>query len=157
MIYINKYHTDIVTPDTTERTEEVITSLVELWKKSVKASHEFLTETDIENLIPTVRDALKNINHLIIVRSSNEEIGFMGIEESKIEMLFISPEYFGHGLGKQLVKNAINDYGCMFVDVNEQNPKAENFYRRMGFKEFERTELDEQGNPFPIIKMRLYE
>lgn len=51
---------------------------------------------------------------------------------------------------------AIRDYGCIYVDVNEQNPKARNFYRHLGFREYERTEYDEQGRPFPIIKMKLH-
>ena len=37
--------------------------------------------------------------------------------------------------------------------MNEQNPQAEGFYRHLGFRTFERTETDGQGNPFPILKM----
>lgn len=50
---------------------------------------------------------------------------------------------------------AIRDYGCIYVDVNEENPKARNFYRHLDFREYERTESDSQGRPFPIIKMEL--
>lgn len=41
-------------------------------------------------------------------------------------------------------------------NVNEQNPKARNFYRHLGFREYERTDSDSQGRPFPIIKMELH-
>ena len=70
-------------------------------------------------------------------------------------MLFVSPDYFGKGIGKLLVHTAIKDYHINYVDVNEQNPQAEGFYRHIGFQTFERTEIDEQGNPFPILKMKL--
>ena len=108
-------------------TEELILSLLNLWKESVKASHHFLTESDIHNLIPDVCLALKSVE-----------------------------DYFGCGFGKRLMDIAIKDYGCTYVDVNEQNPKARNFYRHLGFQEYERTAYDEQGRPFPIIKMELH-
>lgn len=41
------------------------------------------------------------------------------------------------------------------VDVNEQNPKALRFYERCGFTVYQRDEIDGQGNPFPILRMRL--
>ena len=41
-----------------------------------------------------------------------------------------------------------------YVDVNEQNPQAVGFYNHMGFKVFKKSELDEQGNPFPILHMK---
>lgn len=136
-----------------ERTEEVVTSLVSLWERSVRASHHFLSERDIEEFIPQVGDYIRAIENLLILYHSKKLVGFMGIENHKIEMLFISPDYFGCGFGKELVTVAIRDYGCIFVDVNEQNPNAEQFYRHLGFCVFERTEEDEQGNPFPILKM----
>lgn len=41
------------------------------------------------------------------------------------------------------------------MDVNEQNPQAVGFYKHMGFDTFKRSEFDEQGNPFPILHMKL--
>ena len=140
-----------------DRDASLISSMVSLWEKSVKASHDFLSEVDIKNLIPIVKIAIKEIENLIILYHCDMPVGFIGIEQRKIEMLFVSPEYFGCGFGKELVDMAIKDYGCIFVDVNEQNPKARDFYYRMGFRQYERTDIDEQGNPFPIIKMKLYE
>lgn len=49
---------------------------------------------------------------------------------------------------------AISQYGVRYVDVNEQNPQAIGFYEHIGFEVFERTEFDEQDNPFPILKMK---
>ncbi len=70
-------------------------------------------------------------------------------------MLFVAPASFGKGIGRQLVELAIARYGVQYVDVNEQNPLAAGFYRHIGFEMFERLEMDEQGNPFPILKMKL--
>lgn len=40
-------------------------------------------------------------------------------------------------------------------DVSRQRELALAIYQHWGFKAYERTELDDQGNPFPIVRMRL--
>lgn len=46
------------------------------------------------------------------------------------------------------------DLNVEYVDVNEQNPDAVKFYERMGFRTFHRDASDDQGNPFPILRMK---
>lgn len=41
------------------------------------------------------------------------------------------------------------------VTVNEQNPQAVGFYEHMGFRTYKRTDLDEEGNPYPLLYMKL--
>lgn len=138
-----------------ERTEEIISNLINLWNASVRASHHFLTEEDILNLTPYVDEAIRYVTTLFVTYQENIPVAFLGLEKDKIEMLFVSPTCFGKGIGKQLVRTAIEDYHVCYVDVNEQNPQAVGFYRHLGFHTFERTETDEQGNLFPILKMQL--
>ena len=130
-------------------------AITRLWESSVRASHHFLTEGDIIGLKPYVKEALQAICTLLVAREGQEYAAFYGIQDGKIEMLFAAPEYFGKGIGRQLVGIAVKDYGATLVDVNEQNPKAAGFYRHMGFEEYRRDETDDQGNPFPILRMRL--
>ena len=137
------------------RTAEFVYQLVAVWNISVRTSHHFLTEQDINNLVPQVTVALQGIEHLIVVWEDGVPVGFMGIQEHKIEMLFLSSSCIGKGLGKDLINLAISRYDAKYVDVNVQNEKAEGFYRHMGFHAFQRDETDEQGNPFPILHMRL--
>ena len=82
-------------------------------------------------------------------------LGFVGIEGSKIEMLFISDKARGKGIGKQLLQYAIEQLGSNKVDVNEQNPLAVGFYEYMGFKVVSRSPFDDIGKPFPILHMTL--
>ena len=100
--------------------------------------------------------ALSDISHLVIETDENENpIAFMGIEKNKLEMLFIKDSERGKGIGKQLLNYGINNYNVNELAVNEQNPKAKGFYEYMGFKVFQRNELDDQGNPYPVLYMRL--
>ncbi len=136
------------------KTERLLTSLTTVWEKSVRATHHFLTEQDIQNLLPICRKAMEAVD-LYVVNDNERPIAFMGISGDKIEMLFVSPDHFRQGTGQRLVRLAIDEYKIRYVDVNEQNPHALAFYRKMGFQVFERTETDEFGNPFPILKMKL--
>ncbi len=139
-----------------KRDATLINQLVAVWNISVRTSHDFLTEEDITGLFPHVEAALKNIERLVIVWEGHIPIGFMGIQERKIEMLFLSLSCIGKGIGKELVNLATGKFAAEYVDVNEQNDKAQGFYRHMGFRAFQRDEADGQGNPFPIIHMRLH-
>ena len=136
------------------RTATFLNSLMNVWEKSVRATHHFLTEQDIQNLIPHGRRALSEVD-LFVVNDNECPIAFMGISDDKIEMLFVSPDYFRKGIGKRLIRLAIDECKIRYIDVNEQNLNALTFYQKMGFQVFERTETDELGNPFPIFKMKL--
>lgn len=138
-----------------DRSEDLICTLCSVWERSVKASHHFLTQDDIKKLVPFVKEGLSHIQILLIAYSEDTPVAFMGIEQNKIEMLFAEPQFFGKGIGKQLVTLSIKKYHISEVDVNEQNPKALQFYLHIGFEITERTDKDEQGNPFPILKMKL--
>ncbi len=71
------------------------------------------------------------------------------------EMLFLSPEARGKGLGKRLLQYGIETYNIQELTVNEQNPQAVGFYEHMGFQTYKRTDHDEEGNPYPLLYMRL--
>ena len=155
MIYFRKKLTRLRSLSFPERTDELTNALLRLWEASVQASHHFLTEEDIQRLAPFAGEAIRGIETLLVMYQGNRPVAFMGVENGKIEMLFVAPDSFGSGFGKRLVRLAIEQHHARYVDVNEQNPEAEGFYRHLGFSVFERTETDEQGNPFPILKMRL--
>ena len=139
-----------------ERTEILINQLLEVCEDSVKATHLFLSSKEIENIKEYVPQAISGVSHLVIMENeSHQPIAFMGIEDRKLEMLFIKNSERGKGLGKQLLNYGIENYNVNRLAVNEQNPEAKGFYEYMGFKTYKRTELDEQGNPYPILYMRL--
>lgn len=138
------------------RTSILINQLLEVWENSVKATHTFLSNQEIENIKKYVPQAISEISHLIIAEEDNNmPIAFMGIENQKLEMLFIKNSERGKGLGKQLLNYGIENYNVNELAVNEQNPNAKAFYEHIGFKVYKRSEIDEQGNPYPLLYMRL--
>ena len=136
--------------------DSLIEQLLKVWESSVKATHLFLSVSEIEDIKKYVPQALNEIPKLIIVENENQvPVGFMGIVEQHLEMLFISHEERGKGIGKELLKYGIDKYSVNDLAVNEQNPLAKGFYEYMGFEVYKRTECDEQGNPYPLLYMKL--
>lgn len=141
-----------------ERGEALVARLSALWEASVRATHDFLSESDIRMLRPQAAAALRGVARLTVVwNSKREAVAFMGTERGRLEMLFVDPCCRGAGVGRMLVQRAVVEQGVRTLTVNEQNPQARGFYERMGFEVAGRSERDEQGAPFPILYMELKE
>lgn len=129
-------------------------TLAGIWERSVRASHDFLTEDTIseirERLIP---DYFPNVE-LFAIRCNGRISGFAGLAGDCIEMLFIDADARGTGLGSALIDFAIRQ-GATRVDVNEQNAAALKFYLGKGFEITGRDATDEADRPYPILHMSL--
>lgn len=136
------------------RDKKLLTQLTDLWEKSIRSSHNFLNEADIKHLKSFVNDALYNIKHLIVAWQNNIPTGFIGIENNKIDMLFLSPDHTQQGIGSKLLDLAVCSYEARYADVSEQNTTALQFYTHKGFRIIQRDETDNQGNPFPILHLQ---
>ena len=137
-----------------KRPSILVQELLEVWEKSVRATHLFLSDEEVKAIKNYVPQALSGIAHLLIAENeAGTPVAFMGVEDGVLEMLFIAPEERGQGLGKQLIRCGIENYGVERLAVNEQNPQAKGFYEHMGFQVYKRTETDEQGNPYPLLYM----
>src|SRR4051794_11496378 len=109
-------------------------ALLGIWLRSVRATHTFLTEDEIQSLLPLVRDAaLAELELWVICTDGDEPVGFLGLSGATVEALFIAPEWFRRGGGRMLLEHARRLKGPLTVDVNEQNPEAVRFYETCGF------------------------
>ena len=130
--------------------------VVEVWEASVRATHDFLKEEDIEYFKPLILNMYLDTVELRCVKNENKEmIGFIGVAEQNLEMLFIHPNERGKGIGKQLLEYSIEKLDVKKVDVNEDNKQAVGFYEKFGFKTYSRSELDSSGKPYPTLHMEL--
>jgi putative acetyltransferase len=130
-------------------------ALTEVWEASVRATHHFLTEDNIQYFKPLVRKEFLSAVELRCVRDEDfQPVGFLGVLNGKIEMLFIHPDRRGQGIGKQLLEYAVEQMNANELDVNEQNEQAIGFYKRMGFEVVGRTDVDGLGKPFPLLQMK---
>lgn len=127
--------------------------LTAVWERSVRATHDFLRETDLEDIksaMPT--RYLPGVDLFLIELPDGEVAGFIGISGDGIEMLFIDDSCQGRGYGSRLIDFALAR-GVMRVDVNEQNHRALRFYLSKGFRVVGRDDTDGDGRPYPILHL----
>ncbi len=129
----------------------VAEDLILIWEDSIKYISSFLKEEDIAKLKPLVKLAIKNMQTLLIAKEKNTIMGFIALENKKIEMLFVKPSFWGKGIGKALVFFAIENYHAVWVDVSEQNKRALAFYKHIGFSIFS---CSKTNTPFLILHMK---
>ena len=142
--------------ETTNRTDSLTRQLLQVWESAVRQTHTFLSESEILRIKGYVPDTIGDVARLLVsMDESGKPVAFLGLEGSRIEMLFVDASHRGQGIGKQLVAFAIENYAVSEVTVNEQNPLAIGFYEHMGFKSYKRTDFDEEGNPYPLLYMHL--
>ena len=138
------------------RTPALVEKLLTVWEESVRATHLFLSDAGIAQIKEYVPQALNGVAHLIVAEKEQDvPAAVMGVQGGRLEMLFLSPAERGKGLGKRLLRAGIENYGVLEVTVNEQNPQAVGFYEHLGFETYKRTDHDEEGNPYPLLYMRL--
>lgn len=130
--------------------------IMAVWGSSVRATHHFLTEEIIQKLeIDILSQYLPLLNVYVAIDHNKIIHGVLGTAKNRLEMLFVSADSRGHGCGKLLLKFAVEMLNIDELDVNEQNPQAIGFYHYMGFDNIGRSELDGQGNPYPLLHMKL--
>jgi len=133
-------------PNIARPTEQDYDELIQLWEKSVRSTHHFLTEESIQFYKPLIRNHYLSAVELSIIRNSHGKIAaFMGLSDELIEMLFVHPDEQGKGYGKRLIEYAIRQKQIDKVDVNEDNDQALRFYQHLGFEIIGRDETDGRG------------
>ncbi|MFK8330221.1 GNAT family N-acetyltransferase [Pseudomonas sp. BJa5] len=130
--------------------------LVRVWEASVRATHDFMPDSYICLLRELVQSQYLDAVMLICCKDARQRItGFAGVAAGRVEMLFIDPAMRGQGLGKRLLRYAIDELNAVALDVNEQNAQALAFYLHQGFEVVGRSETDGMGQPYPLLHLRL--
>lgn len=131
--------------------------LFDIWLRSVRATHTFVSEEDLQSFMPLVQNYLASdgAEFWVLCTDDGAVMGFMGMAGQKMESLFLAPEFQRRGGGRRLVEHAHERHGELVVDVNEQNTAARRFYEACGFVVEGRSEFDETGRPYPLLHMRL--
>ena len=132
-------------------------ALLDIWLRSAQATHTFVSADDLASMIPEVRNYLESeeVEFWVLCEDAGSIMGFMGMSGARMDALFLAPEHHRRGCGRRLVRHAQALHGELTVDVNEQNAGARAFYAACGFIVEGRSEVDDQGRPYPLLKMRL--
>lgn len=136
------------------RGEQEFPALVAVWRSAVDATHDFLEVADRDAIEAALASEYFPSVLLTVATVDDRPVGFSGVVENRLEMLFVEDAARGRGVGSALLARAVESQGVTEVDVNEQNPPAVGFYLSKGFEVAGRSELDESGRPYPLLHLR---
>lgn len=128
--------------------------VLQIWRDAVDATHQFLSREDRLAINAEVAAFLPSAPLELAVDQDNQAIGFMLLDGSHMEALFVAPAHHGAGVGRRLVESALTRHPTLTTDVNEQNLAATAFYERLGFARYGRSERDGQGRAYPLVHLR---
>ena len=123
----------------------ILSQLLEIWEDSVRATHHFLSDAEVNQIKKYVPQALTGVKHLIVAENEiGIPVAFMGTQDHRLEMLFISSKERGKGIGKQLLRYGIENYEIKEVTVNEQN-QSHDFMNIWDLRHTKEQTNDEEG------------
>lgn len=134
---------------------ELRQQMLDVWERSVLATHDFLKPEDFKEIKELVATIDFSGFEVYCLMQEDKVRGFLGVADQKLEMLFLDPTSIGKGNGKKLLQFAVEKLNANKLDVNEQNSQAFAFYQKNGFKVYERTDKDDQGRNYPLLRMKL--
>jgi putative acetyltransferase len=137
------------------RGQEEYAALVEIWRSAVRATHDFLDDSDFARIESHLASDYFPAVTLTVAEKDGKPVGFAGVHGNGLEMLFVSDSVRGQGIGSALLAEVVANQAVSKVDVNEQNHGAHGFYFGRGFVQVGRSELDGDGRPYPTIHMEL--
>ncbi|MGG7982023.1 acetyltransferase [Klebsiella aerogenes] len=128
--------------------------IIQIWKSSVDATHDFLTTHDRQEIEKEVVGFFSETPVWVATNDEDLPLGFMFLHDGHLEALFVDAAARGLGVGNQLISHALALHPDLSVDVNEQNQQAVGFYQHLGFQVSGRSGQDSQGRPYPLLHLR---
>ena len=96
--------------------EKDYNTILKIWERFVVETHDFLKKEDRMQLKNELPIYLKYVEAYLWF-NEKEAIGFSGINEKNLEMLFIDPKHFNKGYGTTILQSLIQEDKIQYVDV----------------------------------------
>ena len=104
------------------RDDALLRQLLELWERSVRATHTFCRRRRSPQSGTDVPQALESVPHLLVAWEAGSPAGFLGADGGTAGDAVPGSGPPGTGLGGALARYGLRTFGLTEVTVNEQNP-----------------------------------
>ena len=119
---------------------------------------ELVGSCDPRGFIPIEQD--KEVEDLkrhkkFVACEDGKVVGFVGVDEDYLAWLYIDPDYYGKGIGRELLRMGIREIGeGAWTVALDGNKKDIALYESEGFQEVSRFEGDNNGYPCTCLKLK---
>lgn len=127
--------------------EADLDALTDLWEASACASHTFMESDDFRQMRPYMRDALLPSMDVWIAEQADVPVGFVGVRDRHVELLYIEQDHQHRGIGSLLLEHV----HATSVEVYQDNVVGVSFYQRCGFAQTALHTSDAIGRPYPMV------
>lgn len=128
-----------------------INKVMEIWKHATIEAHSFIDKEYWLDKYNEVKGVYIPMSKTFIYEESNDIKGFISIlNDDFIGALFVDVSSQGKGIGSQLVDFVKGRYHTLSLAVYENNKKAVEFYKSIGFILYE-EKIDEDTNEKELI------
>lgn len=138
-------------------------------KKSWNATYQGIIPEEVQNSFLKVAysDEMlkKRLDQIMFVAEYDEKIvGFINLKETEqantydLSAIYLLPDYHGKGIGSRLIAHSIEsikNFEEIFLEVEQDNINAVNFYKKLGFKIVDEYNDDFDGHILRTLKMSL--
>lgn len=113
-------------------------AVMQIWKNENIKAHDFISRDYWNNNFEYVKTALSEAE-VYVFEENNEILGFIGLNGSYIEGIFVNSDNQHKGVGTALLNKAKKNNCKLTLSVYEKNLKARSFYEKNGFEIISRS------------------
>jgi ribosomal protein S18 acetylase RimI-like enzyme len=90
-----------------------------------------------------------------VATENDQVVGFVGVDEDYLAWLYIDPNHYRKGIGRELLRIGIREIGeGAWTVVLDGNKRAIALYESEGFQEEKRFDGDNNGYPCTCLRMK---
>lgn len=125
-----------------------------VWREASHVGHPFLSEQDLDAQERVTRREHLPRADIVVAELDGAVVGFIATLGISVGGLFVAPGAQRLGLGRRLVEHAQARNTSLELAVYEANLSARAFYASLGFGAVGRSDRDDDGRPFSVLKLR---
>jgi len=132
-------------------------ALSRIWRAASEQAHGFFSPQQLAEQQGLVETVYLANSETWVALQGREPVGFIGLlpdgRGAFVGGVFVNPTVQGQGIGRALLDHALALKSGLRLEVYEANTQARGFYASLGFRETGRREVDDNGLPFPLLKL----
>ncbi|GGK51198.1 N-acetyltransferase [Aliivibrio fischeri] len=114
-------------------TPQDINAVLDIWLNSSIKAHDFVSAEFWVSQVDNMRDIYIPASITYVAEVDSKVVGFYSLYENMLAAIFVSPEYQGKGIGKQLISHAKEQCPVLALNVYSENVASYQFYLSQGF------------------------
>ncbi|MEO9494848.1 MAG: N-acetyltransferase [Vibrio splendidus] len=108
-------------------------TVLNIWLTASIKAHNFMAPEFWKSQVGNMRDIYLPASRTYVFQADGEVRGFYSLYEGILAAIFVSTEYQGSGIGKQLIHHAKLECPNLSLNVYKENQATIQFYLSQGF------------------------